>query len=113
MALRADGTLWVWGTNNSQGTFGTLDVNASKSSPVVVVGKSGKDSTFTTISSGSYGDHAHAMGTSNTLYSWGGYATTTGTIPIAQFPSIYASNIPFDTPVSGSSKNISDNWTII
>ena len=62
-AIRTDGTLWVWGTNQA-GAFGTNQSYIQRSSPVQVPG--------TTWSDISFGDEFNvAVKTDGTLWSWG------------------------------------------
>jgi alpha-tubulin suppressor-like RCC1 family protein len=64
--IKADGTLWTWGSNDS-GILGQNDgsSNAKKSSPTQV----GTDATWDTISFGK--NHAGATKTNSTLWVWG------------------------------------------
>jgi len=64
IALRADGTLWAWGTNN----YGQLGTNESstRSSPVSVVGGF---TDWVRLTTGTY--HSLALRSNGTLWAWG------------------------------------------
>ena len=62
IAIKTDGTLWVWG-NNVSGRLGLGDIT-NRSSPVQV-------GTLTNWSSVSAGSHTMAIKTDGTLWAWG------------------------------------------
>jgi alpha-tubulin suppressor-like RCC1 family protein len=65
MAIKTDGTMWSWGRNN-YGQLGLGDTT-NRSSPVQV----GASSNWLNIAAGTYGNHAVAIKTDGTLWTWG------------------------------------------
>jgi alpha-tubulin suppressor-like RCC1 family protein len=65
LAVKTDGTLWTWGQNNN-GQLGLGDTT-NRSSPVQV----GALTNWLNVAAGAYGNHAVAIKTDGTLWTWG------------------------------------------
>lgn len=65
VALRSDGTLWTWGSNQN----GTLGLGTSDTDPHPVPTKVGKDTDWAFVAAGK--SHAFAIKTGGTMYGWG------------------------------------------
>jgi alpha-tubulin suppressor-like RCC1 family protein len=70
IALKADGTVWAWGSNQ----YGKLGDGAATDSvtPVQVVGPGGAGSLAGVQAVDAGGDYAMALGTDGTVWAWGG-----------------------------------------
>ena len=64
MATKTDGTLWVWGVNQS-GNLGKNTINDSRSSPIQI----GTETTWAGVKAGA--DTSFATKTDGTLWAWG------------------------------------------
>lgn len=71
LAIKTDGTLWVWG-DNSKGQLGDSTV-VSKSSPIQI----GTDTNWAYVN-GAWGFNSFAVKTDGTLWSWGANTGTSG-----------------------------------
>ena len=80
LGIRADGSLWAWGSNGS-GQLGIGDASTNNENAPVQVGE---DTDWATVSAGY--DYSLAIKTDGTLYVWG--ANSSGQLGIGTFSSI-------------------------